>query len=57
MFGLPDWLTRLAVTADNIDAVMARQVSTAAKEAALGDEIDAILRHLPQRMRPLSQAG
>jgi ribose transport system substrate-binding protein len=47
----------LAVTPDNIDAVMARQVSTATKEAALGDEIDAILRHLPQRMRPLSQAG
>lgn len=47
----------LAVTVDNIDAVMARQVSTAAKEAALGDEIDAIMRHLPQRMRPLSLAG
>jgi ribose transport system substrate-binding protein len=47
----------LAVTPDNIDAVMARQVSTATKEAALGDEIDALLRHLPQRIRPLSQAG
>lgn len=47
----------LAVTPDNIDGVIARQVSTATKEAALGGEIDAILRHLPQRMRPLSQAG
>jgi hypothetical protein len=46
-----------AVTPDNIDAVTARQVSTATKEAALGDEIDALLRHLPERIRPLSQVG
>jgi ribose transport system substrate-binding protein len=47
----------LAVTPDNIDAVIARQVSTATKEAALGPEINDILRHLKQRMRPLSKAG
>jgi ribose transport system substrate-binding protein len=43
----------LAVTPDNIDAIIARQVSTATKEAALGPEIDDILRHVSQRMRPL----
>jgi ribose transport system substrate-binding protein len=47
----------LAVTPDNIDAIIARQVSTATKEAALSPAIDDIMGHLSQRMRPLSQAG
>jgi ribose transport system substrate-binding protein len=47
----------LAVTPANIDAIIARQASTATKEAALRPEIDDIMRHLTTRMRPLSQAG
>jgi ribose transport system substrate-binding protein len=47
----------LAVTPDNIDAVIARQASTATKKAALEPEIEDIMRRLPQRIRPLDQAG
>lgn len=47
----------LAVTAENIDVIMARQVSTATREAALAPQIDAAISHLAARMRPLAQAG
>jgi ribose transport system substrate-binding protein len=47
----------LAVTSANIDAITARQVSTATRQAALSPEIGDILLHLQQRMRPLSKAG
>ncbi|HEX2805056.1 MAG TPA: substrate-binding domain-containing protein [Kineosporiaceae bacterium] len=47
----------LVVTPDNVDAVIARQASPATREAALRPQIDDILDHLPQRLRPIDQAG
>lgn len=51
------YIPGLAVTPDNVDAIVARQASAATKEAALGPEIDSIIAHLAKQMRPLDQAG
>lgn len=47
----------LAVTPENIDAVMARQVSTATKEKALKGEIADIMRSIDTDVRPLAGAN
>jgi ribose transport system substrate-binding protein len=47
----------LDVTQANIDAIMAREASPAAKDAWFAPEVHDILSHISARIRPLSQAG
>jgi ribose transport system substrate-binding protein len=47
----------LDVTPANIDAIMAREASPAAKDAWFAPEVDQILHHISASLRPLNQAG
>jgi ribose transport system substrate-binding protein len=51
------YIPGLAVTPDNIDAMIARQSSAATRRAALSGQIDAVMATIPGRLRPLAQAG
>ena len=47
----------LAVTPATVDAVIARQASPQAREAALMPEVDRILHDLPPHLRDLADVG
>jgi ribose transport system substrate-binding protein len=47
----------LAVTPENVDAVVARQASAESRRAALMPEVDRILADLPAHLRPLEDVG